>query len=382
MGPIRFQTSERYRRGSLSGTNAALSAFTITIPTSDRVEYIPGDFNGDKIGDVAIFVSGTAFTSAGTMGMYLLMASIGEWNADGRRDFGMVDSNLSRTIRLFAGKPLIAQGGPIGPIAPAVPYAYSNATSVLASSNSSLLGINLFQTAANQSTATIPAIEGSAPNQQLRELRPIGDWNGDRYEDFLAISPTRADIILGPYDQARNASIEDATTVTVGLYAGLGATPYRVSLNAADFEPVSPAAGSSSPLTRDGRSDVAFIQEVYANGSHLLISVLFGSSNPSPSIHASETTSSLAIRVSFYNESNGIISGPVTIGTSSSGTNWNSVSATVTAPPLTRSIRVVLDANTPINVGTVDFDQVSLVAISNPVILGETLQDGDGDPLR
>ena len=462
-----------------------------------------------------------------------LLASIGNWNAtvDGLSDFGMVDSNLSRTIRFFSGKRLTPQGGPIGPAAPAVPFVYSYSIPLPLPTSSVLTGINLLQPTANPSTATLPAIEGSASNQQLRDLRPIGDWNGDRYEDFLAISPTRADIILGPYDQNRNNTLEDVSTVSILLGS---VAPFRVSLNAADLEPVTTTPGASAPpRNQDGKSDIAFVRELVNQfGSHLLINVLYGNSNPANSISmfneqsallienspfaggtasvslsdrngdgrwdlvvtgrdrvtlqprlqaysydynaisqtwawnttpfevqsvqpfvgenliingGAETGTTLgwnvrnsftvasgdaangtyyfrspnqistltqnvpvsslarsidtgnqsfqvtgtlrqssfrqgALRVSFYNENNGIISGPVTIGTSS-GSNWSAVASTITAPPLTRSIRVMLETTSPINVGTVDFDQISLVAVSNPVLLGQTFQDSDGDQL-
>ena len=455
-----------------------------------------------------------------------LLAAIGNWNAtvDGLSDFGMVDSSLSRAVRFFSGKPFTPQGGPIGPVTPAVPFVYSYSIPLPNPTSSVLAGINLLQATMSPSTVTLPAIEGSAANQQLQELRPIGDWNGDRYEDFLAISPTRADIILGPYDQTRNATIEDVSTVSILLGS---VAPYRVSLNAADFEPVIMTQGTSAPpRNQDGKSDIAFVRELLnQSGSHLLINVLYGNSNPAKSISIFNELSSLlienspfadgtasvslsdrngdgrwdlvvtgrdrvtlqprlqshnydynsnawnttplevqsfvgenmiinggaetgttlgwnvrnsftvasgdagngtyyfrspnqvsmltqnvsvsslvrsidtgsqsfqvtgalrqssfrqgALRVSFYNESNGIISGPMTIGTSS-GSNWTTVSSTITAPPLTRSIRVILETTSPINVGIVDFDQISLLAVSNPLLLGQTFQDGDGDQL-
>jgi len=210
-------------------------------------------------------------------------ASLGDLNGDQRSELAIADTLTGRSLHVIAGRLRSPNTAASTTANSAIPFSYTFATPLITVASNDLLGIKLNDpTSSPHSLFNVPAIEGTATNQALSDLRAIGDFNGDGIEDFLVPGANRSYLLFGPLDSKRNETIEDRADVTIA-----SSLPSRVSANAGDLLRVPTVSGSPIVLNRDGLSDVVFLQE---SGASLVVRVLNGDRNPNRLLDLSTAT--------------------------------------------------------------------------------------------
>ncbi|MFP6704045.1 MAG: hypothetical protein VB861_20015, partial [Planctomycetaceae bacterium] len=99
-------------------------------------------------------------------------------------------------------------------------------------------------------------IEGSSDDEQLTRFEPIGDFNRDGYEDFLAVGSDAAYVLLGPVNLDEIHDVRERAEIIIDL-EGLGA----------------PQTSGSGDITGDGYDDILFVSSTMVTSQVALFTV-------------------------------------------------------------------------------------------------------------